>query len=142
MIDLYLLCADLKNGQSHFRQQSTIIISEIYSYLKHPSKKTEDIITGWKEDFRYIYGDISTNLSSNSKLNKEELLSDYGISVIDGEDNVEALQLLFYSIQTYFSILTKYILRNILQSIHDNKTYSHEEIIMGEFAKECGINRY
>ena len=142
MIDLYLLCADLKNGQSHFRQQSTIIISEIYSYLKHPSKKTEDVIAGWKEDFQYIYGDISTNLSSNSKLNKEELLSDYGISVIDGEDNAEALQLLFFSIQTYFSILTKYILRNILQSIHDDKAYSHEEIIMGEFAKECGINNY
>jgi len=70
MIDLYLLCADLKNSQSDFRQKTNIIISRIYSHLNQSTSKTKKIIEGWKEEFRYIYGDITTNLSSNSKLKK------------------------------------------------------------------------
>ena len=142
MIDLYLLCTDLKNGQSSFRQQTTFIISRIYSYLNCPSGKTEKIIAGWKEDFRYIYGDISTNLSSNSKLKKEELLTSYGITAPPGKDETEGLQLLFFSIQTYFSLLIKYILENILQSIHNENVFSYEEMIMGDFAVKYGITNY
>lgn len=142
MIDLYLLCADLKNEQSDFRQQTTLIISQIYSYLNSPSYKTEKIITGWKEDFRYIYGDISTNLSSNSKLKKDALLENYGITATSVDGETEALQLLFFSIQTYFCLLTKYIMKSILQGIRDENGFSHKEIIMGDFAKEYGITNY
>ena len=130
MIDLYLLCTDLKNKQSRFSLQTTFMISRIYSYLNCPSGKTEKIIAGWKEDFRYIYGDISTNLSSNSKLKKEELLTSYGITAPPGKDETEGLQLLFFSIQTYFSLLIKYILENILQSIHNENVFSYEEMII------------
>lgn len=142
MIDLYLLCADLKNGQSGFRQQTALIISQIYSCLNHPSAETENIISGWKENFRYIYGDVTTNLSSNSKLKKDKLLDIYGISAAPGCDETEALQLLFFSIQTYFSLLVKYIMKKILQDIRDENGFSYEEIIMGDFAKKYGIMNY
>lgn len=142
MINLYLLCADLKNSQSGFRQQTTIIISQIYSHLNHPTLKTENVIAGWKEEFRYIYGDITTNLSSNSKLKKDALLNAYGIHVDSEVEEIEALQLLFFSIQTYFSLLTKYIMKNTLQGIRDENGFSHEEIILGKFAKKYGIDNY
>lgn len=142
MIDLYLLCADLKNEQSCFRQQSALIISRIYSYLSHPSEKTKEIIDGWEEDFRYIYGDIATNLSSNSKLRQDKLFNIYGIKILPGDDKIEALQLLFFSIQTYFSLLTKYIMKNILHGIRDENGFSHEEIILGDFALKYGIANY
>ena len=142
MIDLYFLCMDLKNRQSDFSQQSILIISRIYSHLNHPSEKTKRIIGGWKEDFRYIYGDIATNLSSNSKLKKDRLLDIYGIKLVPGDDGTEALQMLFFSVQTYFSLLTKYIMENTLQGIRDRRGFSHEEIIMGDFAKEYGITNY
>ena len=142
MIDLYFLCTDLKNRQSGFKQRSVLIISRIYSYLNHPSEKTRKIIDGWKEDFRYIYGDITTNLSSNSKLKKDTLFDIYGIKPVPGDDGTEALQMLFFSIQTYFSLLTKYIMEDTLQGIRDKREFSHEEIIMGDFAKEYGITNY
>ena len=142
MIDLYFLCTDLKNRKSDFRQQSIFIISRIYSHLNHPSEKTKKIIDGWKEDFRYIYGDITTNLSSNSKLKKDKLLDIYGIKTVPGDDGTEALQMLFFSIQTYFSLLTKYIMENTLQGIRDKRDFAYEEIIMGDFAKEYGITNY
>lgn len=142
MIDLYLLCADLKNSQSEFRQKTTIIISQIYSCLNHPTPKTKKIIEGWEEEFRYIYGDITTNLSSNSKLKKAEMLNSYGICLTPEDDEIESLQLLFFSIQTYFSLLTKYIMKSTLQGIRDENGFSHEEIIWGEFTKKYGIANY
>lgn len=142
MIDLYLLCADLRNRQSKFRQKSNIIISDIYSYLNNPSEKTMDVIAGWKDDFCYIYGNITTNLSSNSKLNKDKVLGEYGIKVDSENDEIEALQLLFFSIQTYFSLLVKYIMKDTLQGIRVVSGFAYEEIIFGEFARQYGITNY
>ncbi|MBR3563359.1 MAG: N-6 DNA methylase [Clostridia bacterium] len=142
MIDLYLLCADLKNSQSEFKQKALIIISQIFSHLNHPTSKTKKIIEGWKEEFRYVYGDITTNLSSNSKLKKHELLELYGICIIPEDNEIEALQLLFFSIQTFFSLLTKYIMKGTLQGIREENGFSYEDIILGEFAKEYGITNY
>ena len=117
MINLHLLCADLKNRYSELRHKNNNIISEIYSFLNTPSPKTAELTAGWKEDFRYIYGDISTNLSSNSKLDRNVLLSRYNITNVDEEHSAESLRLLFFSIQTYFCLLTKYIMKNVLQKI-------------------------
>ena len=91
--------------------------------------------SGWKEDFQYIYGNLATNLFGNSRLDKQALLAAYGIPIAASEDGIEGVQLLIFSIQTYFNLLTKYILQNILQSIQDGRSFSHEEIISGDFAK-------
>ncbi|MDE7260553.1 MAG: SAM-dependent methyltransferase [Oscillospiraceae bacterium] len=142
MIDLYALCADLKDRRSRFRRCSNSIISEIYAYLDHPSDKTKDMIAGWKDDFRYLYGDITTNLSSNRKLDAGLLLEEYGAAVASAGDTVEALQLLFFSIQTYFSLLIKYIVQNFLQGASGKGGFSCWEIILGSFAKQYGITNY
>lgn len=142
MIDLYLLCADLKNGRSAFSRETAHIIARIYSQLKDPSEKTRDLTEGWKEDFRYIYGDVATNLSSNSKLDREALLQRYGIDAGGEEDRTGALQLLFFSIQTFFSLLVKFIMENVLQGVRAEDGFSYEEIITGDFAKAYGITNY
>ena len=79
MLDLYMICTDLKNPCSILRQKSNDIIIDIYKILNHPTEKTLKIIDGWKKDFKYIYGDVEANLSSNHKLDAEELLERYGI---------------------------------------------------------------
>lgn len=140
MINLYLLCADLKNQNSTFRNKSNFIITKVYDFLNTPSKKTESIIKGWKEDFRYIYGDVSTNLSSNQKLNKSRLLQDYSINV-EQESQAEAVQMLFFSIQTYFSLLIKLVTKNILQG-KKRIDCSANELILGDFFRKQGILNY
>ena len=55
MIDLYLLCTDLKNPQSNANKVSKGMIQKIYNILRNPSLETEEIFTEWKNDFRYIY---------------------------------------------------------------------------------------
>lgn len=140
MINLYLLCADLKNQNSTFRNKSNSIITKVYDFLNTPSKKTESIIKGWKEDFRYIYGDVSTNLSSNQKLNKSRLLQDYSINV-EQESQAEAVQMLFFSIQTYFSLLIKLVTKNILQG-KKRIDCSANELILGDFFRKQGILNY
>ena len=145
MINLHLLCEDLKDRHSELRHKVDQTISKIFSFLNNPSPKTAELIAGWREDFRYIYGDISTNLSSNSKLDRQELLSRYNITgaiYFDEKRIVEAVQMLFFSIQTYFCLLEKYIMKNFLQNIRYENEFTHRDIILGEFAEEYRIHNY
>ena len=48
MIDLYMLCTDLKNNQSVFTQKSKLIILDIYRIINNPTSKTKSIVEGWK----------------------------------------------------------------------------------------------
>ena len=132
MIDIYRLCVDLNNSQSDLKQKSDHIIANIYSVLNNPTKKTQGIINGWKEDFRYIYGDVEANLSSNNKLNHMELLARYGIKADEGTP-ARQVQLLFYAIQTYFSILIKCMMGEILAE-DDLEKRDYESILLGDFA--------
>ncbi|WP_293727238.1 N-6 DNA methylase [uncultured Phascolarctobacterium sp.] len=139
MINLYMLCADLKNSQSNMRQQSNNIIYEVYTFLNNPSKKTQMVIEAWKDEFSYVYGDVNSNISSNSKLHPAELFAKYGIEYSE-EKWTEEIQLLFFAIQTYFSVLIKSMMKEILYTQSDENKY--ESIILGTFAKEAGITNY
>ena len=122
------------------RQKSNYIIQQIYHFLNKPSQKTLMVLDAWKDDFQYIYGDIEANLSSNSKLNVEEILMRYGIKKIEG-NKVEATQLLFFSIQTHFSLLIKSMMNSILNEKTKQEISSYE-LILGKFANKHGIINY
>ena len=138
MIDLYMLCTDLKNNQSVFTQKSKLIILDIYRIINNPTSKTKSIVEGWKKNFKYIYGDIEANLSSNNKLNARDILERYGVE-LKTDEVAEQTQMLFYSIQTYFSVLIKLMMKEILSV---NEECSNQGIILGEFAKKIGISNY
>lgn len=118
MIDMYTLCMDLQNSQSDLRRKSNHIVSDIYNILNNPTEKTQKIIDGWKEDFSYIYGDVEAG----------------------SETAAGQVQLLFYAVQTYFSILIKCVMREILAEDFDKKNY--EGILLGDFALSRGIKNY
>lgn len=134
-----MLCAELKNTQSNMRKQSNNIIYDVYTFLNNPSKKTEKIIEAWKEEFSYIYGDVNSNISSNSKLKPDELLLKYGVEYSE-ERWPEEIQLLFFSVQTYFSVLIKSMMKQIL--LPQNTENNYESLLMGTYAKDVGIENY
>lgn len=138
MIDLYMLCMDLKNTQSDIRKNINDIIQDIYRLIKDPTKKTVAVTEGWKKDFRYIYGDVEANLSSNNKLKTDEVLMRYGIAP-EEENCTEQMQLLFFAIQTCFSVLVKMIMKVILC---DDESVSDEDVILGKFAEQWKIRNY
>ena len=139
MLDLYMMCADLKNSQSNLRRKSNDIILDIYKILNNPTDKTVKIVEGWKKEFRYVYGDVEANLSSNNKLDVEEILKRYGI--VSEEDTMsEQVQMLFYSIQTYFSLLIKMMIKEVLSE--ETCEATAEEVILGKYASGFGIKNY
>lgn len=140
MINIHRLCMDLKNPQSNLKRESDNIIPDICNILNTPTEKTQRMIKGWEEDFRYIYGNVEVNLSSNRKLNAAELLTRYGITE-EKEISVRQVLLLFYGIQTYFSILIKCIMKEILTGIGLEEKNS-KDILLGEFAISAGIRNY
>lgn len=84
-------------------------------------------------------------MSSNSKLDRQELLCQYNITDVTDADKVqsaEMLQVLFFSIQTYFCLLIKYIMKNLLLNIRYENKFTDKDIILGRFAEEYRINNY
>ena len=142
MINLFLLSTDYKNKKSIARNTANGIISDIYTFLQDSEDVTiNEIISEWKEDFKYIYGDIRTNISSNAKLVLEDLVSEFNISHgSNNENEIENLQLLFFSIQTYFSLLVKSIIKNSLENSELKEDY--QSLIMGSFAEKHGVKNY
>ena len=64
----------------------------------------------------------------------------YGIEKIEG-NKVEATQLLFFSIQTHFSLLIKSMMNSILNEKTKQEISSYE-LILGKFANKHGIINY
>lgn len=138
MIDFYLLCADMKDKHSVLRRNSVQTVAHIFDFLTHPSEATASAEADWRNGFRCIYGEFPSSLSGNSRLSPRALLDEYGISADDADS---ALLPLIFAIQTYFSLLMKFITADLLAA-GDGRGFSHEEIISGEFARLRGISNY
>ena len=136
MIDLYRLCADLKDERSPLRAAAGRAISALNGMLNMPSAKTVELISGWKESFRSLYGDVSTNLSSNRKLDQEALLARYGVTGIPEIEQAEAVQRLVFAVQTYFSLLVKLTAWEFLQGEKEKAPPTWEELLLGNFAEQ------
>lgn len=140
MVNLPRLCVDLKQEASPLRAEINAAISATFALLRDPTPETAAMTAGWKEDFRYIYGDVASNLSSNSKLDPDKLLRSCGAAKREAETSAEAVQLLFFAIQTCYSVLIKYIMRDFL--LPDPAVSTPEETILGTFAQRRGITNY
>ena len=138
MLDLDALCSDLKRSRSPLRKTGNAILLRLLALLAAPSPKTQQLLAGWEEEFQYIYGDVRSNLSSNRKLEAERLLMEFGIVPGCAEEQPRQVQMLFFAIQTYFTLLVKLAAREILSCPGG----SGEDLILGRFAAARGIQNY
>lgn len=143
MLDLCLLCADLNDPCSELRRSADAGIGEVCAFLRSPSERTADLLAGWREEFRYLYGDVETGLTGSGGLDARALLAGYGIHLSKEEDPAEAAGRLFFSIQTWFSLLVKWMTRDILDQWRPmDGEDGWEDIILGRFARRRGILHY
>ncbi len=138
MLDLDALCGALKRSRSPLRKTGNAILLQLLALLDEPSTRTQELRAGWEEEFQYIYGDVRSNLSSNRKLDAEALLNEFGLVPGPEEERPRQVQLLFFVIQTYFALLVKLVIREAL----DCPGSSREDLILGHFATERGIENY
>jgi len=123
------------------RTRSDAITTEIFSILRTSSPETAGLAAGWKEDFQFNYGDLSSSISANSRLDAGRLLRSYWITTED-ESPAESLQMLFFSIQTQYSILIKFITQLQLQERFGGNAPTRKELILGTYASRHGIINY
>jgi len=142
MLDLYKICTDLKMPHSKLTYRTNALIGEIYTITKCPSDRTLEVLAGWKEDFKYIYGSIDTNLSSNSKLNTRDLLASHGIFHEEEISDNEATQLLFFAIQTFFSLFIKLATDEVFAQGQGREERNYSDIILGKNLYKYGIHNY
>ncbi|MCM1113813.1 MAG: N-6 DNA methylase [Muribaculum sp.] len=123
-LDLCLLCKDIKDTASDFRVKTDVLIEKIYGYLEHPSAGTAHMIEGWKKEFAYLYGDTALLPADREASGSRDAA------------------LLFYAVQTCFSILVKAVMRQILDGVRRDDSRSGEALLRGEFAVRHGIRNY
>lgn len=105
MLDLHQLCRDMSIPKSPLRQEAESLIGRTAACLEHPSSRTAEALSLWREDFRIIYGEAS--LSAHKRLDPEALLRSYGLAPGPEAEREERMQNLVFAIQTCYSLLVK-----------------------------------
>lgn len=149
MLNLHRISVDLQNEYTTISQNSRELINIFYHKINSPDEITNAVLIQWKEEFKFIYGDIDKNFSSNKKIKPSELARIYGFN----DDLIENIDInsLFLAIQTYLSLLVRLISYKLINSVKENdtKTLETEEtksfiskIINGEYFNKHGIDNY
>lgn len=136
VLDLELFCKDLKRSRSPIRKTGNRLILQLFTILHTPSPQTKTLLAQWMAEFQTIYGDIHLTLSGNRKLDTAALFREFGIPAPTHEE--QAVLLLFFSIQTFFSLLLKQITYQLLPP----SACPPETLISASFTKEYGISNY
>ncbi|MGL4346176.1 MAG: N-6 DNA methylase [Cellulosilyticaceae bacterium] len=146
MLNLYQISLDLQKESSALPIASKKLVKAFYHKLESPDHELEEILASWKTEFRFIYGDIANNISSNKKVKPTELAEIYGLDTNNFTD--EKVTLLFLAIQTYFSLLVRLITYKLISSIkrHDSQSdHLYDFITMitnGTYFRAYGIDNY
>ncbi|MDE7220421.1 MAG: N-6 DNA methylase [Oscillospiraceae bacterium] len=136
MLDLRQLCRDMSDPKPPLRREAEDCTGRIAACLERPSPRTAELLAGWREDFRLIYGEAS--LSAHKRLDPEALLRSYGLDPRPEEEREARMQVLVFAIQTYYSLLVKFAMAAILgYNLRD-----WTGVIDGSFARRQGIVNY
>src|SRR5699024_5959130 len=95
-------------------------------------------------EFKFIYGDIENNISSNKKIKPDKLIEFFNLNI----DRDLDINKLFFSIQTYFTLFIKIIAFEIVKDLNQDKSqiiYNKEyikDILNGIYFEKYGIKNY
>lgn len=146
MLNLHQISVDLQNEYTIISKNSRDLINMLYHKINSPDENTKEVLEQWNEEFKFIYGNINENFSSNKKIKPSELARIYRFN--DEEIKNIEITSLFLAIQTYLSLLVRLITYKLINSVKDNDLSTYEtkefvsEVINGEYFKKCGIDNY
>ena len=144
MLNLSEIKDDLKIKESNLNNISKSLINILYKKLMSSDKNLNSIEKEWKKEFKFIYGDIENDISSNKKIKSDKLIEFFKLNVDKDLD----INKLFFSIQTYFTLFIKIITFEIVKDLNQDKNeiiYNKEyiqNILNGMLFEKCGIKNY
>ncbi len=146
LLNLQHISIELQNDYSSLNKVSKKLIRKFYYSITNPNEEVIELINLWKNEFEFIYGNVSENLSSNKKIKPAELAEFYGINPED--TNGILVTELFMSIQTYLSLLVRTVAYKLVVSLknEDNENMSYKDLLSkimdGTYFKQRGINNF
>lgn len=146
MLNLQHISIELQKDYSPLNKVSKQLIRKFYCGLINPSEKINELISLWKKEFEFVYGNVSENLSSNKKIKPAHLAELYGIDTFEGKE-IQITEL-FMAIQTYLSLIVRIVAYKIINAIKDegsevlNYKRLLSEIMDGTYFKNRGIDNY
>lgn len=143
MYDLQSINAQLQDKKSQIFSTEQRLIRCLYYQLDHLQNNADPLFLMWQNELEFTYGNLNELLSQNSKINPQELCTLYGF---ENTENVNLSQLL-KCIQTFYSILIKFITYNIVQGStsaakHGANGDLIQAILSGNAFADFGIRNY
>lgn len=144
MLNLCEINNSLKDSKSNLNEIGRNIINILYNKLNTSDEELNKIELEWNKEFKFIYGDIEKNISSNKKIKPEKLVKIYDLNC-NGKLNINKL---FFSVQTYFTLFIKVLAFEILKDIKEDKKDiiynkdSIENILNGFYFESHGVSNY
>ena len=144
MYHLQSILSKLGNRDSRLFQTETRCVRTFYRKLLIDQSSTDPLFQMWKNETSFIYGDVNRALTQNSKINPSRLGERFGIEYEGRFD----MSVLLMSIQTFYSLLIKFITFNIAQSVESENAvtvYSDgliKGIMDGSSFRKFGILNY
>ena len=146
MLNLHQISVDLQNDYTNISQNSKELINIFYNKISKKGDIAEELLTKWKREFKFIYGNIDDNFSSNNKIKPVELARIYNLTNREVE-NIDITSL-FLAIQTYLSLLVRLITYKLVDSIKNNSLETDDiksfilNIMNGEYFRNNGIDNF
>lgn len=146
VLNLQQISLDLQNEYTSISQLSKKLISHLYRQLNSSEYKASELYLHWSDEFKFIYGNINDNFSSNKKIKATDIAEYYDFNKCEIDD-VDIISL-FFSIQTYLSLFVRLISYKLVSSLKDDEPridefkYSMTEILNGAYFRRNGISNY
>lgn len=143
MYDIHSINALLQDRKSPLFRTEQRMIHCLYYKMENLQGNADPLFLMWQNELEFTYGNLGELLSQNSKINSQELCELYGF---ENSEEVNLSQLL-KCIQTFYSILIKFITYNMVQGTASKEkgtanAASFESILSGKVFVKYGINNY
>lgn len=111
MINLKKLSDDIKDNNTYIYYNYNKFINKFYTLLEiNDCNNVRLIESEWTKHFYLVYGNVKENISSNKKVNINQLIDMYNL-----QNEIVDVNKLFFSIQTYYACLVKMIAMDLLE---------------------------
>lgn len=128
MYDLHSIYVRLQDKKSRIFQTEQEMIRCFYRKLEDLQSSGDPLFLMWQNELEFAYGDTGELLSRNSKVDPRKLWGLYGF---EHTEDVNLSQLL-KSIQTFYSILIKFITYNMAQGTES----AGKRVVSGSLVKD------
>lgn len=137
MYDLRGILIQLQDWYSPLSAAERGAVVCFYHKLEELEEGADPLFAMWRRELAFTYGELDVRLSQNARLRPRELGRQYGLT-----GGAVELSRLVQSIQSFYSVLIKYIAYQLVREVRPAPAADLREILSGSAFRTLGVRNY